>query len=371
MDKDFKNKFVKFHDKNYKLLLLIPAALLIFSVIYLGFFYSDNGDIFYKDISLTGGTSVTINLVNEKIEVNSLKDTISEKFENVIVREVSDLITGEQIAVIVEIKTDECNEEQSKFIKDVFEDYLGYELVDGENSTFECTGSTLSSEFYKQLILAVLYAFSFMGVVIFFLFNKKNKTRIFLISLALLSPILFLFLKLINIKTAMIISLLSLGISFFFYIKESIPSLAVILSAFADIFLTLVVINMLGIPISTAGIVAFLMLIGYSVDTDILLTNKVLKREGESLNQKILDSFKTGITMTLTSLFAVIISLFIIGSFSSILYQIFLIMAIGLGFDLLNTWITNVSIIKWYVLGKEKRRNKSFSETQTEEKNES
>jgi len=32
---------------------------------------------------------------------------------------------------------------------------------------------------------------------------------------------------------------------------------------------------------------AFLMLIGYSVDTDILLTSRVLKREGESLNKKI------------------------------------------------------------------------------------
>ena len=316
MEKEnFKKKMISFHDKNYKLLLLIPAALLIFSFIYIGIFYSNNHDFFYKDISLTGGTSVTINVINETIDINSLKNAVSEKLGNVNIREISNLVTGQQIAVIVEIKTNECNEIQSKSIKNVFADYLGYQLIDGENSTFECTGSILSENFYNQLLIALLIAFVLMAIVVFIQF------RIF------------------------------------------IPSMAVILSAFADIFFTLVVINLLGISISTAGIVALLMLIGYSVDTDILLTNKVLRREGKSLNRKILEAFKTGITMTLTSLFAVLVALFIIGPFSSILFQIFLIMTIGLGFDILNTWLTNVSIIKWYVLEKEKRKNKSFSDT--------
>ncbi|OGJ13358.1 hypothetical protein A3K82_00490 [Candidatus Pacearchaeota archaeon RBG_19FT_COMBO_34_9] len=307
MEKEnFKRKLTGFHDKNYKLLLLIPIALMIFSFVYMGIFYSNNHNFFYKDISLTGGTSVTVNVINEPINLNSLKNAISEKLGNVNVREISDLITHEQKAVIVEIKTDECNEVQSKLIKDAFEDYLGYPLIDGENSNFECTGSVLSENFYNQLLIALLIAFALMSVVVFIQF------------------------------------------------KAFIPSMTVILSAFANIFFTLVVLNILKIPISTAGIVALLMLIGYSVDTDILLINKVLRREGESINRKIFDSFKTGITMTLTSLFAILISLFIIGQFSSILYQIFLIMIIGLSFDILNTWLTNVSIIKWYALRKGK-----------------
>jgi len=32
-------------------------------------------------------------------------------------------------------------------------------------------------------------------------------------------------------------------------------------------------------------------------------------------------------------------------------------MSIGLMFDIVNTWITNVSIIKWYVLRKKKNEN--------------
>jgi len=113
---------------------------------------------------------------------------------------------------------------------------------------------------------------------------------------------------------------------------------------------------MLGIKVSTAGIVAFLMLIGYSVDTDILLTTRMLKRKEGTLNKRIYAAFKTGITMTLTSLLAMLIAFLMVKSFSAVLAQIFLVLVIGLAFDLLNTWITNVSILKWYVEARRKRK---------------
>ena len=142
------------------------------------------------------------------------------------------------------------------------EDYLGYEL-DAENSSFEFTGPTLSETFYRQLLIAIFFAFLFMAVVVFLLFRKI------------------------------------------------VPSLAVIISAFADILMTLTLVDILGIKMSSAGIVAFLMLIGYSVDTDILLTNRVLKTHQGTLNEKIYSAFKTGMTMTLTSLLVAIIALII------------------------------------------------------------
>ena len=100
--------------------------------------------------------------------------------------------------------------------------------------------------------------------------------------------------------------------------------------------------------ISSAGIVAFLMLIGYSVDTDILLTTRILKRHEGTLNERLSGAFKTGMTMTLTSLFAIVSALIVVKSFSVILTQIFTIISIGLVFDIFNTWVTNVSILKWY-----------------------
>src|SRR3989339_765832 len=97
--------------------------------------------------------------------------------------------------------------------------------------------------------------------------------------------------------------------------------------------MTLVVVDLFGIKMLSAGIVAFLMLIGYSVDTDILLTTRLLKRSEGSLNQRIYGAFKTGMTMTLTSLMAVIVALLIVQSFSIVLTQIF----------------TILSILKWYM----------------------
>ena len=299
---NFKKKFIEFHDKNYKLLLLIPLIMILGSFIYLGSFYSQHHDFFYKDISLTGGTSVTIN--DGSINSENLKNAISDKLDDVNIRQISDLATQKQIAVIVETRS---GQEQTK---QVLESYLHYSLNE-VNSSFEFTGSSLSSSFYNQLLIALLVAFVLMALVIFIQF------------------------------------------------KTFVPSMAVILSAFADILMPLVVVDMLGIKISSAGIVAFLMLIGYSVDTDILLTNKVLRREGKSLNRKIIESFKTGITMTLTAIASVVAALLIAGPYSSVLYQIFLIMMFGLIFDIFNTWLTNVSIIKWYVLHLQKKKNEN------------
>ena len=285
------SKSKNWHDKYYKHLLLIPIGLLLFSLIYMGVFYSINNDFIYKDVSLTGGTSVTI---YDKIDAINLKQDLSEKLDEINTREIYDLLTKEKKAVIIETKSD------GEHTRQILEEYLGYELND-ENSSFEFTGSALSESFFKQLIIAIMFAFIFMAIVVFIIF------------------------------------------------RTFVPSTAVIISAFADILMTLALVNLLGIKMSSAGIVAFLMLIGYSVDTDILLTTRILKRHEGTLNQKIFGAFKTGLTMTLTSLLAVTFALIVVKSFSVVLTQIFTILVIGLSFDLLNTWITNVSILKWYV----------------------
>ncbi|MFH1607539.1 MAG: preprotein translocase subunit SecF [archaeon] len=286
------SKFARFHDKHYKTLLLIPLGILILSLISIGMTYNSTGDFFKKDISLTGGTSVTI---YNQIDVEKLKQDLSEKLEDISTREISDLITREQKAIIIQTKS------SGDETKQVLEDYLGYDLVPGKNSDFDFTGSELSESFFKQLIIAIIFAFIFMAIVVFIIF------------------------------------------------RTFIPSAAVVIAAFADIIMTLALVNLLGMKMSSAGIVAFLMLIGYSVDTDILLTTRILKRQEGSLNQRIFSAFKTGITMTLTSLIAISFALFVVKSFSIVLSQILTILVIGLSFDLLNTWITNVSILKWYV----------------------
>ncbi len=282
------------HDKYYKLLLFIPALLLLTSLIYLFSFYQKTGDIINRDISLKGGTSIT---VFAQTDLNELKIFLEKTFTDFSVREISDLRTGNQEAFIIEVS------EEPEKVKSELESYLGFDLTD-ENSSIEFTGSSLSQGFYRQLRTAIIIAFILMSLVVFIIF------------------------------------------------RTFVPSFAVILSAFADIVMSLALVNLLGMKVSAAGIVAFLMLIGYSVDSDILLTTRILKRREASLNTRILLAFKTGLTMTLTSLAAVSVSLLIVFTLSKTLTQIFSILIIGLSFDLINTWITNLGILKWYAENK-------------------
>ena len=278
------------YDRYYKLMLLPPVILFALCLVYLGFFYSAHGDFILKDSSLAGGSTITI---NEKIDYISLENSLKQKFEDVRVREIKDLTTGESIAVIVDSSA------QPDELKSEIEVVLGYSL-NGENSSVEFTGSGLSQNFYKQLLKAIIFSFILMSVVIFFLF------------------------------------------------RTFIPSIAVIFAALADIIMAVAFVNFLGIRLSSAGIAAFLMLIGYSVDTDILLTTRVLKKSEGSVNERIYSSFKTGIFMTATGLLAVLPAFFLITTLPDSFRQIFLILAIGLTGDIINTWLTNASLLKWY-----------------------
>jgi preprotein translocase subunit SecF len=269
--------------------------LLIFSGIYLVSFYNNNGDFIRKDISLTGGTSIT---VYDSIPIQKLTEDLSQNLTDLNVRGIYELSTGAQKAFIIETTI------EGDKTKEILENYLNYSLTFGENADFEYTESTLGSSFYKQLLIAILIAFFAMALVVFLIF------------------------------------------------KTFVPSTAVLISAIADIVMTLVTFNLLGLKMSTAGIIAFLMLIGYSVDTDILLTTRILKRKDGSINSRIKGAMQTGLTMTLTSLFAFLAAFFVVKSFSQILAQIFTILTLGLTFDLLNTWVTNVSILKWYAQSK-------------------
>ncbi|MEK6830405.1 MAG: protein translocase subunit SecF [Nanoarchaeota archaeon] len=287
--KDFKESFAKWYDRNYKFLLIIPFLFLILSFISLGYTYAKTGDFIKKDISLTGGTSITVN--GEPSE--NFESELKKNFADSSVRRLTDLRTNKVNSFIIETSA------KPEEIQPAIEKLLDYELNE-KNSNIEFTGSSLSSNFYKQLLTALVISFILMSLVVFLLF------------------------------------------------RTFIPSIAVISAALSDIIMSLALVNVLGMKISAAGIAAFLMLIGYSVDTDILLTTRALRRKELILNQRIYSAFKTGILMTLTALIAVTPIFFIVSGIPDSFRQIFIILAIGLFADILNTWLTNASLIKWY-----------------------
>jgi preprotein translocase subunit SecF len=113
--------------------------------------------------------------------------------------------------------------------------------------------------------------------------------------------------------------------------------------------MTAAMMNVVGIQLTLGTTAALLMLIGYSVDSDILLTTRVLKRQGK-LNDKLAGAFHTGIIMTSTTIAAVTVLLIVSWAGQvEVIEEISAVLLMGLIFDILNTWLTNVGILKWYV----------------------
>jgi len=164
-------EFEKWYDKNYKKLLFIPGILLFLSLLYMGYFYTQNDSIIYKDVSLTGGTSYTI---STQYSVRELENALSLKYDDFNVRSVTDS-TGKQTQVIVII-----NSENVEDVKNEIEKIIGIELTE-KNSSVEFTDSGLSNDFFKQLIVAIILAFFWMAAIVFVIFSRGARTKTWII----------------------------------------------------------------------------------------------------------------------------------------------------------------------------------------------
>ncbi len=266
-----------------KQLVIIPLVLLAISIVMLGITTLSTGMPLTPGIDFSGGTAVTI-------FSSDTREQIQTTFSGYPLIDVSEGVNGGKF-----LKFGSMDDTRYKDLSAlIYQKYPDASI----NQIGETFGKTLQS----QAVLAMIFSFIGMAIVIF--------------------------------------------ISF----RTFVPSVAVVLSAFADMAMTAEMMNIIGIPLSLGTVAALLMLIGYSVDSDILLTNRVLKRQGK-LNDKLAGAFRTGIIMTSTTLAAVTAMLVVswIGSVQ-ILTEISAVLLIGLLFDVMNTWLTNVGILKWYVL---------------------
>lgn len=302
-NKSLKQSLFEIYDKKYKLLLVIPFLILFLSIAQIGYQVYKTGDFIKRDVSLKGGVTVTIPL-STGIDASQIQKQISLKFlaNDVAVRTLRS--AGAVAGIIVEADIDGNDKVQVKNLLDATQGALNLDLSNVDYG-IEIIGSSLGASFFKESLIALAVAFIFMGLVVFI------------------------------------------------YFRTFVPSIAVILAAFSDMVVALAAINLLDIKIGTAGIAAFLMLIGYSVDTDILLTVRVLKRKEGSVMDRIISSMKTGMTMTITAIISTIVALAV--TQSEVISQIMLILLIGLIADIFNTWIQNVGLLRLYVERKAKK----------------
>ncbi|MDF9744774.1 protein translocase subunit SecF [Natrinema salsiterrestre] len=134
----------------------------------------------------------------------------------------------------------------------------------------------------------------------------------------------------------------------FLLFRTFVPSIAIVISAFSDLVIPLAFMRLVDIPLSLGTVAGLLMLIGYSVDSDILLNNHVLRRSGD-FYESTYRAMRTGVTMTVTSMAAMLVmavSAYVFGI--GLLASIGIILFVGLAADLMNTYMLNLCLLRWY-----------------------
>jgi len=262
--------------------------MLLVSIIILGVNYAKTGELFSRDISLKGGISVTI--YDENLNLEEVKGLLKDNFRDYNVLELADFNTNKKIGLIIEVA--DITEPQ---LREVLK--TRYDINFNDKNTYDSglTNSSFGESFYRGLLIALLFSFILMSLFIFFSF------------------------------------------------KTFTTSLAVMSATLIDILATLALLNILGVKISAAGIVAFLLIIGYSIDNNILLTTAMIKRREGTLLERLKSSMKTGLTTTIAAIAASTVGYFL--SAPEELKQIFLIITIASLFDILTTYAGNTGIL--------------------------
>ncbi|MEK6967252.1 MAG: protein translocase subunit SecF [Nanoarchaeota archaeon] len=285
-----KNHLREFYDKNYKPLALLPVLLLIACLGIIAFNYFSTGELITRDITLKGGVSIIVTPTNP-VNTDDIGKTLRAQHPDLQIETRTLGGTG----FIVESDTVDPAKIDG-LIKSISTNLGG---LTKEQYSVQVVGSSLGESFFREAVFAMILAFVFMALIVMV------------------------------------------------YFRNFIPSLLVIFAGFSDIAMPFAVMILFKIKLSTAGIAAFLMLIGYSVDTDILLTSRVLRAKEGTVFENILSAMRTGLLMTLTAIAVVLIAYFF--SDADTLKQIMLILAIGLGFDIINTWLSNAGLLRWYL----------------------
>lgn len=287
------DNFVKTHDNRQ--LLALPLAVLAVSLIILLVSFISSGSPLILGMEFQGGTQISV-------ETTDSPAMIEELYSSYHITDARQ--TGSRVIMQFGVMD---NEQQRQLEQDVMSRY--------SNVQIQQVGPIYGQELQAQAVKALVISFIGMAIVVFLLF------------------------------------------------RTFIPSAAVILSAFSDIMIAAAFMRVMGIELSLGTLAALLMLIGYSVDSDILLTNRVIKRRG-LVDEKVSQAMHTGITMTTTTLAALavmyIVSTFgylVIPSFPQItlLSHISIVLIAGLFADMMNTWLLNTGILRWYAMKPEFR----------------
>jgi preprotein translocase subunit SecF len=270
--------------------MYVPILLFVIALASLAVMQTQTGSYVGRSVDLVGGRLITIEFSGD-VDQTLLESELKSVHGDVSVRVASGVNTK-----VLLIQTG-LDAEPEDVIASVGKN------VNVLDSSHQETGAVLGEAFWSQTQVAILFAFILMASIVFIIFRKP------------------------------------------------IPSVAVILNSLFNLIITLAFMNFLGIKLSLAGLAGILMLLGYSVDTNIVLISRVTKSLEESFNTRVISAMRTGLTMTATT-FAALLCLYLVST-SPVLSEVALILIIGLAIDTMNTWTINVGLLKRFIGDKE------------------
>lgn len=354
------------YEGDYRKLMIFPLIILLLSLYFipqikLGVDFQGGTLIVLDLMAPVDGEQLKSNLASEGIfgSVKTYNTSFGEKAE-VEIQQNQQLVEADRLNEQFMKKLDEVSllEAQANVNSSFLQKYLDArkDLNNISNSLFKLAGSQLRAESFDNLnILKSEGSKAYRSIYdnykdsISKSINKYVSYSSF--SVQTVSPALSSHFISNAINVAIIAAVLSIIFVFFFF-RDLIPSAAVIIGAVSDIIIALGAMGLLNIPFTLASFAAILMILGFSLDTDILLTMRMLKRAGDP-RQKAFEAMKTGLTMSTTAFFAFLI-LYFIGIYThiSIYSEISGVALAGLAGDMFATWGINAVILLLHVEGK-------------------
>ncbi len=282
-------RLVDYYLKNYRKMIFIPIAFIIFFAASIGYHYYTHGEVVNEDLSLAGGISLTLN-TNHSVSASLITSNLSTALNSpvsvsVLHAQFSNAITGYAITAGINVNTTQFTNAVSK---------LFAMPVTSANSNIDYVSATIAQgALYDSLILL---GAAFILVAIVSLFYFRNLSQAF----------------------------------------------SNVISIISDVINVVGLLDLLGISFSTASIAGILMIMGYSADRNIILATNILKREEANMKYRLLHTIKTSLTMDAAAFVTFIVLFF--GTTNSLIQNIAIILVFGVLFDDFSVWILNGSI---------------------------
>ncbi|MEM4366823.1 MAG: hypothetical protein QW035_01685 [Candidatus Anstonellales archaeon] len=342
---------------DYKLLAILPILLLLAALYFI--------PSIKMGVDFMGGTLVSAEQV-DSIDAPALKQALEEKGFNAEVS-VFEALAGKKVEIKVETpaylyEASSLYKDSLSLIDQVSEAQVKNEVGPREelnkkaNALFRIAGGSKNAESITNLNdlkdtisdayreIEIGYEQKIRATVSQFIPAEK-------LSVQSVSPALSSQFFSAAMNAAILAAVLSI-VTVYLFFRRIIPSLAVLIGAACDIVLALGAMGLFGIPLSLASFAALLMLVGFSLDTDMVLTNRMIKRRGDP-KEKAFDALQTGVTMSLTAIGSFLV-LFAVSQIThiSVYYQISAVALAGLVGDLFATWGINAVIMLLHAEGK-------------------